>query len=45
MRVLELAIASAAAWKASLGESVSMSSTKKRAGVRSFSTEIAAQSD
>jgi hypothetical protein len=45
MRVLKLAIAFAAAWKASLGESVSIRAIKKRARVRSISTDIATQSD
>src|SRR5271154_1986654 len=40
-----VAIASAVAWKASFGESMSIRAVKKRARVSSFSTDIAAQSD
>jgi hypothetical protein len=41
----QVAIASAAAWKATLGESMGIRAIKKRARLSSFSTEIAAQSD
>jgi hypothetical protein len=39
---LRVAIASAVAWEASFGESMSMRAIKKRARVSSFSTEIPA---
>jgi hypothetical protein len=41
----QVAIASAAAWKATFGESMSIRTIKKRARMSSFSPDIAAQSD
>jgi hypothetical protein len=41
----QVAIASATAWKATFGESMSIRPIKKRARVSSFSTDFAAQSD